>query len=36
LAPTGPHAQEIKDVLAGIGAKVAETYKAPPAAKKTK
>jgi tetratricopeptide (TPR) repeat protein len=34
LAPTGPHAQEIKDVLAGIGAKVAETYKAPP--KKTK
>ena len=36
LAPTGPHAQEVKDVLAGIGAKVAETYKAPPAAKKTK
>jgi tetratricopeptide (TPR) repeat protein len=36
IAPTGPHAQEVKDVLAGIGAKVAETYKAPPAAKKTK
>jgi tetratricopeptide (TPR) repeat protein len=36
LAPTGPHAQEVKDVLAGIGAKVAETYKAPPGAKKTK
>jgi tetratricopeptide (TPR) repeat protein len=36
IAPNGPHAQEIKDVLAGIGAKVAEIYKAPPAAKKTK
>jgi tetratricopeptide (TPR) repeat protein len=34
IAPNGPHAQEVKDVLAGIGAKVAETYKAPP--KKTK
>jgi tetratricopeptide (TPR) repeat protein len=34
LEPNGPHAQEVKDVLAGIGAKVAETYKAPPATKK--
>ena len=36
LAPTGPHAQEVKDVMAGIGAKVQENYKAPPATKKTK
>jgi tetratricopeptide (TPR) repeat protein len=34
LQPNGPHAQEVKDVLAGIGAKVQENYKAPPAGKK--
>jgi tetratricopeptide (TPR) repeat protein len=34
LAPTGPHAEEIKGILQGIGASVAETYKAPPASKK--
>jgi tetratricopeptide (TPR) repeat protein len=34
LAPTGPHAQEIKDVLAGIGVKVQENYKATPTKKK--
>jgi hypothetical protein len=37
LAPDGPHAQEVKDVMAGIGAKVQENYKAPPpTSKKTK
>jgi tetratricopeptide (TPR) repeat protein len=30
LAPTGPHAEEIKGILQGIGATVAEQYKAPP------
>jgi tetratricopeptide (TPR) repeat protein len=35
IAPTGSHAQDVKDILAGIGVKVAEAYKAPPA-KKTK
>jgi tetratricopeptide (TPR) repeat protein len=34
LAPNGPHAQEIKDILAGIGATVPGTYKAPPTKKK--
>ena len=34
LAPTGPHAEEIKGILQGIGASVPETYKAPPAKKK--
>jgi tetratricopeptide (TPR) repeat protein len=29
LAPTGPHAEEIKGILAGIGAEVKDTYKAP-------
>jgi tetratricopeptide (TPR) repeat protein len=29
LAPTGPHAEEIKGILQGIGASVTETYKAP-------
>jgi tetratricopeptide (TPR) repeat protein len=29
LAPTGPHAEEIKGILAGIGATVTGTYKAP-------
>ena len=29
LAPTGPHAEEIKGILQGIGATVTETYKAP-------
>lgn len=28
LAPDGPHAQEVKDVLAGIGVKVTTNYKA--------
>jgi tetratricopeptide (TPR) repeat protein len=36
LAPNGPHAQEIKDILAGIGASVPGTYKAPPTTKKGK
>jgi tetratricopeptide (TPR) repeat protein len=30
LAPTGPHAEEVKGILQGIGATVAEQYKAPP------
>ena len=34
LAPTGPHAEEIKGILQGIGATVPGTYKAPPAKKK--
>jgi tetratricopeptide (TPR) repeat protein len=34
LAPTGVHAEEIKGILQGIGASVAETYKAPPTKKK--
>ncbi|HEY4380213.1 MAG TPA: tetratricopeptide repeat protein [Acidobacteriaceae bacterium] len=34
LAPTGPHAEEIKGILQGIGASVQENYKAPPAGKK--
>jgi tetratricopeptide (TPR) repeat protein len=34
LAPTGPHAEEIKGILAGIGAAVPGTYKAPPTKKK--
>jgi tetratricopeptide (TPR) repeat protein len=34
LAPTGPHAEEVKGVLAGIGATVAEQYKAPTGKKK--
>ncbi len=29
LAPTGPHAEEIKGILSGIGATVTSTYKAP-------
>jgi hypothetical protein len=29
LAPTGPHAQDMKDLLAGLGEKVQTTYKAP-------
>ncbi len=29
LAPTGPHAEEIKQILAGIGEKVNSSYKAP-------
>jgi tetratricopeptide (TPR) repeat protein len=36
LAPTGPHAEEIKGILQGIGATVTEQYKAPPAGKKGK
>lgn len=34
IAPDGPHAQEIKDVLAGIGVKIDTSYKAAPAKKK--
>jgi tetratricopeptide (TPR) repeat protein len=34
LAPTGPHAEEIKQILEGIGAKVETNYKAAPAKKK--
>ncbi len=34
LAPNGPFAPEIQQVLAGIGAKVSSTYKAPPTKKK--
>jgi tetratricopeptide (TPR) repeat protein len=34
LAPNGPHAEEIKGILQGIGASVAANYKAPPAKKK--
>lgn len=34
LAPTGPHAEEIKGILQGIGASVTQQYKAPPAGKK--
>jgi tetratricopeptide (TPR) repeat protein len=34
LAPTGPHAQEVKDVLAGIGVKIDTSYRSAPAAKK--
>lgn len=34
LAPNGPHAEEIKGILQGIGASVTEQYKAPPAKKK--
>ena len=33
LAPTGPHAEEIKGILQGIGATVTEQYKAPPNSK---
>jgi len=29
LAPTGPHAQDMKDLLAGLGEKVKSSYKAP-------
>lgn len=29
LAPTGPHAEEVKAILAGIGEQVKSTYKAP-------
>jgi tetratricopeptide (TPR) repeat protein len=29
LAPTGPHAQDMKDLLAGLGEKVQTSYKAP-------
>jgi len=29
LAPTGPHAEEIKQILVGIGAPIKSTYKAP-------
>jgi len=29
LAPTGPHAQDMKDLLGGLGEKVQTTYKAP-------
>jgi tetratricopeptide (TPR) repeat protein len=29
LAPTGPHAEDIKGILTGIGAKVESSYKAP-------
>ena len=29
LAPTGPHAQDMKDLLAGLGEKVQSSYKAP-------
>ena len=29
LAPTGPHAEEIKGILAGIGVKIETNYKAP-------
>jgi tetratricopeptide (TPR) repeat protein len=36
LAPNGPHAEEIKGILAGIGAAVPGVYKAPPATKKGK
>jgi tetratricopeptide (TPR) repeat protein len=28
LAPDGPHAQEVKDILAGIGAQIKSTYRA--------
>ena len=34
LAPTGPHAEEIKGILQGIGATVQENYKAAPTKKK--
>jgi tetratricopeptide (TPR) repeat protein len=34
LAPNGPHAEEIKGILQGIGATVTEQYKAPPTKKK--
>jgi len=34
LAPTGPHAQDVKDVLAGIGVKIDTSYRAAPAKKK--
>ncbi len=34
LAPTGPHAQDIKDILSGIGMTVTSTFKAPAAKKK--
>jgi tetratricopeptide (TPR) repeat protein len=34
LAPDGPHAEEIKGILQGIGATVAQQYKAPPTKKK--
>ena len=34
LAPDGAHAQEVKDVLTGIGETVESHYKAPPATKK--
>jgi tetratricopeptide (TPR) repeat protein len=36
LAPNGPHAEEIKGILQGIGATVTEQYKAPPGGKKGK
>jgi tetratricopeptide (TPR) repeat protein len=34
LAPNGPHAEEIKGILAGIGEAVKDTYKAAPTKKK--
>jgi tetratricopeptide (TPR) repeat protein len=34
LAPTGPHAQELKDLLTGIGQKIETNYKAAPTKKK--
>ena len=33
LAPTGPHAEDVKGILTGIGESVTSTYKAAPAAK---
>lgn len=36
LAPTGSHAQEVKDILAGIGAQVESSYKAAKPTKKKK
>lgn len=34
VAPTGPHAEEVKGILQGIGADVKSTYKAAKPAKK--
>jgi hypothetical protein len=34
VAPTGPHAEEVKGILQGIGAEVRSTYKAGKPAKK--
>jgi hypothetical protein len=34
LAPTGPHAEDVKGILTGIGESVTSTYKAPPTPKK--